>query len=277
MSNTDISDSTIVGELPLTERMRKATRQNHDKSDKLVNLKLSFVITSKPLYAEAISLFWPIFLELEALIEAHKNHEQLKLLYPMLNIFRRAPRFEEDFRSLLGSDILVHEVMQRRIWMLPGHPKQYSPPVLQTYIDRLRHLSKERPIVLVAYVYHMYSAILAGGSIIKRMVKVAYRLKSDDGVRIFVLPYNDEFPNSKAIHNKLKHIVNHEMQLSEDDKQQIMDESFQVYRLNNALVATVKDSDVFAVTFRRCVRGMGAILLAIGVIGILFFAFYRHK
>ncbi len=276
MSIMGIADSTTV-ERPLTERMRNATRQSHDNSDKLVNLKLSFVITSKPLYAEAISLFWPIFLELEALLEEHKNHEQLKLLHPMLNILRRAPSFEDDFRSLLGSEILVREVMQRRIWMLPGQSKQYSPPVLQAYIDRLRHLSKERPIVLVAYVYHMYSAILAGGTIIKRIVKMTYGLKSDDGVQIFVLPYNDDFTNSKVVHNKLKHVVNHEMQLSEDHKQQIIDESLQVFLLNNALAATVKDSDVFAVTFRRCVRNMGAVFLAIGAICVLFFVFYGRK
>ena len=274
LSNTGMTDDADV-EVALTERMRRATKKVHDQRDKLVNLKLSFVLTSKPLYAEAISLFWPIFLELETLLEKHADHEQLKLLHPLLHIIRRAPRFEQDFASLLGNEILVREVMQRRLWM-SGQSKMYSPPELQAYIDRLRHLSEEKPIALIAYVYHMYMAILAGGAMIKRMVKIAYGLKSDDGVRIFVLPYDDEFPNSKVIRNKLKHILNHDMQLTENDKQLILQESSQVFQRNNALVATVKDSDVFAVAFRRGIRRMGAILFVIGaILATLFFVYGR--
>ena len=275
MSKTDISDDNGV-DVALTERMRQATRTHHDTSNRLINLKLSVVLTSKPLYAEAISLFWPIFLELETLLEEHKNHEQLKFIYPLLNVMRRAPRFEDDFASLLGSEILVHEVMQRRLWT-SGDSKLYSPPELQSYIDRLRHLSKENPIVLVAYVYHMYSAIFAGGAIVKRMVKLAYGIKSDDGVQIFILPHDDEFPNSQVFQNKFKRIINHDLQITESDKQQIIQESMQVFQRNNTLVATVKDSDIFAVVFRRFTRSIGGILLVVIVIIAVVFGVYRRK
>jgi heme oxygenase len=107
----------------LTERMRHANKVLHDKSDRLVNLKLSLVITSKPLYAEAISLFWPIYVELETLMEKHKDHKHLKLLHPMLSVLRRGERFEEDMKSLLGSDDLATKLMQRRS---PSNHAAYS-------------------------------------------------------------------------------------------------------------------------------------------------------
>ena len=64
----------------LTQRMRKGSKQIHDKSDRLVNLKLAFVLTSPKLYGEALGLFAPIYRYLEeAIIERHgKNHAQLR-------------------------------------------------------------------------------------------------------------------------------------------------------------------------------------------------------
>jgi len=100
--------------LLLSERMKAATKDVHDQSDKKVNIKLAIVLTSKELYAEAISLFWPIYRELEAALEKHKDHEQLKLLYPMLNILRRASRFEEDMKYLVGND----KIKAEQIWYL---------------------------------------------------------------------------------------------------------------------------------------------------------------
>jgi heme oxygenase len=261
-------------ETTLTERMRRATKEIHDKSDILVNLKLSLVITSKPLYAEAISLFWPIYVELETLLEKHKHHKHLKLIHPILSILRCGKRFEEDMKSLLGSDDLATKLMQRRG---PSHEARYSPPELQAYVDRLRHLSKDNPTVLIAYIYTMYSAIMAGGAIIRRIVKRAFGLTTDHGVQLFVLPHCDDFPNSKAVRNALKKIINEDMQLSEEEKQLIIKEAQTVFQRNNALVATVKDTAVFTAASRRCLMDVGGIAIAVAVIiAAVFVAFYKR-
>jgi heme oxygenase len=93
--------------VPLSQRMSQQTKNVHDQSDRLVNLKLAMVLTSKELYAEAISLFWPIYAELESLLERHKDHPQLRLYFPLLQVLRRAPKFEQDMAALLGSQELA--------------------------------------------------------------------------------------------------------------------------------------------------------------------------
>jgi len=221
--------------LLLSERMKAATKDVHDQSDKKVNIKLAIVLTSKELYAEAISLFWPIYRELEAALEKHKDHEQLKLLYPMLNILRRASRFEADMKYLVGNDkIKAEQIMNRRIKCHSNHKKSHDndndndnsngngnissnnndmmvvdvndevvfhPPELQEYIDTLRHYSKTNPILLIPYIFAMYGAITAGGYMIKRMVKTAFRLPTSSTTTTSDSDENNNNNKGRSINN----------------------------------------------------------------------------
>jgi heme oxygenase len=244
--------SDLALPLPLTQRMRDQSRELHDKSDKLVNLKLALALTSKPLYAEAISLFWPIYRELEVILEKHREHAQLRLLYPLLPQLRRASFFEQDMISLLGSKSSADLVMARRISMRDGQD-QFSPPELQEYINHLRMLSEKDPLLLLPYFYSMYGAIFAGGAIIKRMVKRAFSLKNDEGVEMFNVSFQDsDFKNVTEFRNEMKRRLDEVMEISEDDKDRIVQESPQVFVRNNALVATAQDSDVFKEVWSKC-------------------------
>ncbi len=50
------------------------------------------------------------------------------------------------------------------------------------------------------------------------------------------------------------------MTLSKDHERLILNESPQVFARNNALVATVKDTSVFATATQECIRYMGLVL-----------------
>lgn len=58
---------------PLTEDLRKASRQVHDISDALVNARLVALFTSRTLYAKAIGCFYLVFEELEKLLGKHAS------------------------------------------------------------------------------------------------------------------------------------------------------------------------------------------------------------
>lgn len=230
---------------PLTQRMREATHDVHESSDKLVNLKLAMVITSKPLYAEAISLFWPIYCELESLIEKHQHDSRLKVLYPLLPYLRRSELFEKDFVSLLGNEREAELLKGRRVQMEDGK-QVFSPPELQSYIDHLRRLSDEEPIMLIPYVYSMYGAIMAGGAVIKRIVKGAFSLKTNEGVEMFGMSFDgSDYKNVKEFRNHMRAKLDEEIKLSQSEQELILKEAPMVFVRNNALVATVKDSKVF--------------------------------
>ena len=287
-TNNKVDDDESMSKkssLLLSERMRVATKEVHDQSDKKVNYKLALVLTSKELYAEAISLFWPIYKELEDQLEKHKDHKQLGLLYPLLGVLRRAKRFEADIESLVGNQSKADEIKNRRCsgYKTANTRKAvFDPPELQEYIDNLRHFSDKDPILLIPYVYAMYGAITAGGTIIKRMVKTAFRLKSDKGVETFVIDLrgdNDEksqkFANIKAFRNEMKRILDHDMDLTEDQKASILKEAPNVFIRNNALVETVQGTPIFATVSRKIwgILGVTAVaVMAVAVTSIKYFS-----
>lgn len=52
--------------------------------------------------------------------------------------------------------------------------------VIDGFASRLQN-----PVLLVPYCYHMYSAILAGGQIIRKMVKKSFSLTDEQGLNTF--------------------------------------------------------------------------------------------
>jgi heme oxygenase len=82
MASSSFTPEEEEKNVPLSQRMSQETKNVHDQSHRLVELKIAIVLTSKELYAKAISLFWPIFAELESFMESHKDHPQLKHLFP---------------------------------------------------------------------------------------------------------------------------------------------------------------------------------------------------
>ena len=164
----------------LTDEMRRASKDIHDTSDRLVNIKLGLVLTSPGLYGEALALFYPIFAKIEDIIELHKGHEQIGKMYPLLEVMRRAPGFRKDMEYYLTSDrrAELDQMVQRG-----------ENSVMEEFLQHLDRISKEDPVLILAYIYHEYAGILAGGQIIRRIVQKALGLSkdSDDGVQCFCM------------------------------------------------------------------------------------------
>ena len=113
-------------------------------------------------------------------------------------------------------------------------------------------------------------AIFAGGFLIKRMVKHAFSLKSDDGIQIFVLETDT---NVKAFRNHFKSILNETIKVTEEQVQLLMEESTQVLTRNNLLVATVQTTRAFENAERFCAGTLAAILSVLAVLA----AIYAHR
>ena len=248
--------------LPLTERMRKGTRQIHDKSDKLVNLKLALVLTSKLLYGEAISLFAPIYAKLEEILGRQAvagGHPELSKLARFLPTLRRSEGFEADLRFFLGSEQLA---ATKERW------QRGEPPELAAYLSRLEELERSDPILLLAYAYHMYLAIFAGGYQIRRAVKKALGLTGDEGVRTFC--FDGLGSSTKSFREEYKHAINTELSVTEEEVSRLLEESTRVFAQNNALVATVQSTQAFATASADCTSWMlkcsaGVLVVAMAV------------
>lgn len=245
--------------LTLTERMRTTTKQIHDKSDRLVNLKLALVLTSRPLYGEALALFAPIYQRLEQALE---RHPKLSPVASHLDKMRRFPGFEADMRFYLGEGGL--ESMRQR-------QKEGQPNELKEYLEHLDRLEREDPMLLAVYAYHMYMAVLAGGYIIRKMVKRTMGLKNDEGVRALSFPPGVD---CKALRSSLKQCMNEEMDFSEDQEERVLEESVKLFELNNRLVATVQDSPAFKIVVAERIWWLQAVF---AVVLALASAYWLHR
>lgn len=217
----------------LTNRMRAATRQDHDNSNRLVNLKLALVLTSPALYGEALSLFLPVFEKLEAILERSSKHPQIGKLSPLLDGLRRGPGFRADMAFYLPSKERKEEL--ERSWKNGEHP------VIVEYVGRLEELEKTDPLLLLAYVYHLYGGVVAGGQIVARMVRKAMGLSKDgdEGVEAFKVKDDGSY-SSKGFFHRVRNVYNEELKLSANEQERIIQEGKEVFRLNDALIGSVK-------------------------------------
>lgn len=239
---TDISKNDIA---LLTKRMQSHTKEEHAESDRKINMQLALVLTSRRLYGESISLFGAIYERLETILEKNQKHPHLGKFHHLLPDMKRFDGFQKDAAYYLTP--------------IEGDKKISDTPELSTYLDRLDELERDDPVRLIAYVYHMYMAIFAGGYLIKKIVKNAMVLPrdSDEGVHAFSTNSTKESNISRdgrQIRNEIKRIMNEVIAptLSEREVDCILEESLDVFRRNNAVAASIQTTATFKSVSARC-------------------------
>lgn len=122
---------------------------------------------------------------------------------------------------------------------------------MQKYLQHLNELNDENPLMLVAYVYHLYMGLLSGGQILakKRSLqnKIAgffkkQRVESEDEVQLG--HHLTTFVGGKSI-SELKNQMRKSIDTFADDldettRQGLIDESKRVFEMNNEIIQSVK-------------------------------------
>ncbi|ETN06355.1 hypothetical protein PPTG_13703 [Phytophthora nicotianae INRA-310] len=225
----------------LTGQMRAATREIHNVSDKygrscilrcvlrnndsisvsfsLVNLKLVVALTDKQLYGRALMLFYYVYAQLESVILEHKDHEAFRGLYEIINVIARADGIAKDLRFYLGED-----------WSTKYQPTQ----AVQDYVKHLQDLEKKDPTLVLPYCYHMYMAMLAGGAMIKKLVKRNFAPPEGEGLNCFAF----DVKSNKALRDTVKEKID-AVSHDEETKKLILAESMTCFKMNNQVVRSL--------------------------------------
>lgn len=227
--------------------LHEKTKDIHDKSDKLINLKLAVVLTNKEAWGQAVGQFYYVFQTIEQCIKQHLDHPNVSPLY--IKDLERTKAFEKDLQYYLGSD-----------WQ--GKLELTEPT--KKYCDRIIAAAKEDPTLLVAYSHSMYLALLAGGQIIKRIVRKTLGLPNEEGLAIFDFPGSDR----KDVKDHLKYNINC-LDLTRSQKDMILKEKRLCFQMNNAIAESVQ---LKPSSFKRLF--MLLILLLAGFLLILFLFLY---
>ncbi|KAI8053405.1 hypothetical protein BDF22DRAFT_684503 [Syncephalis plumigaleata] len=186
----------------LTAQILRATRSGHDKTDKLAQLRSVTALRDARLYRQLLRDFWAVYQSFEAAWskilqdnrsaadKEHLGRVQEILTNVWMPELARTAAFEvdlefyykDDARSLLASnattsisdndenDASFDEItIARRALELA---EESMSPAAKAYKTHIAEIAITEPIRLLAYAYTMYSAITAGGQILRsRLVK----------------------------------------------------------------------------------------------------------
>ena len=212
--------------VPFVKLMRQRTKNIHDRSDALVNLKLGLTLSDETIWSEGILTFTNIFLFLEEALDRNSDS-----LLGDLDVegLRRTKAFEKDLESFYG------EKWQNKL------KEMKDTPAVQNYISHLEHVESENPYLLSAYIYHLYMGLLSGGQILSAKKKITRQTNDSKGEEIFKV----DKPNSvsslkKQIREAMQNMSEH---FDEELKDDILNEGVRVFELNNTLIHSVKGVD----------------------------------
>lgn len=129
------------------------------------------------------------------------------------------------------------------------------------YLEHLYDLKKRSPILLLAYVFHLYMGLLSGGQILQKKRSLNL-LSSSNGEGEAIT--NFEGHTIAELKSRMRNLVDTlAVDFDESTKTLLIAESKMVFHLNNEIVRTVRGVN------RVNLRKFGIVLIV--VIGIFYF------
>lgn len=138
----------------------------------------------------------------------------------------RTRAFEKDLEFYLGKDWVKNYNVRESV---------------AKYLIHLQEIEKKTPLLLIAYIYHMYMGLLSGGQILNRKRALArkllpFRKRSQGGDAVTDFGEHKIFNIKKKIVETTNNIA---LTLDSETKAMLIEESKMVFILNNSMVKTI--------------------------------------
>lgn len=169
-----------------------------------------------------------MFYEIFKFLEENVSDQILPLEY------HRAAEFEKDLEFYKGCD-----------W-----EKTYKiRESVQNYLNHLNKINKRNPLLLIAYVYHLYMGLLSGGQILAKKRNIAIQFKKSfseqredknviqPGNHLTSFPDKSVFEMKNNLRNRIDEFTKN---FDEKLRQELIEESKKVFELNNTIINTVE-------------------------------------
>ncbi|GMF07303.1 unnamed protein product [[Candida] boidinii] len=235
-----IPAKTDVG--ALGNRINMATRDLHDKIDKLMTLKFALAIRDPKIYRQGIQLFYHLFVAIEKCLfrEMENNTKYSEMLQ---NVYKPA---------MLRTEKLRQDLM----FFYNDKPEKFEEAILPEQIEFVNHIYKttaDKPYLLLAYMHVLYLALFAGGRLMKSQVCRSLYLfpqvegKSfEDIVTLGSNFYNFDTDDNESLRiiYKRDYELNTRNFLTEAEKQEIIDEAQYIFQMNATCVKEIENHNI---------------------------------
>mmetsp|Transcript_152297 Transcript_152297/g.277094 ORF Transcript_152297/g.277094 Transcript_152297/m.277094 type:complete len:326 (-) Transcript_152297:73-1050(-) len=187
------------------------TRKSHSMAENTQFVTGFFKgISTRDAFSELVASLYFVYRSMEEAFDTAQDANVKALDYPEL---RRLKSLEEDMAYYFGDN-----------WKQTVKPSKGT----QEYCDRIATIAREEPPLLIAHMYTRYLGDLFGGQMMGGMARSSLKLDQSRGTRFYEF---DDIPNNKKFIEGWYSKLN-ELDLSEKQKQEIVDEANLVFTLN---------------------------------------------
>jgi heme oxygenase len=199
----------------LATLLKVGTQKSHSAAESTDFIKCFLKgVVNKTSYSRLVGNLYFVYKALETEFERHKDHPVLGKIY-----FRqlwREKSLELDMLYYFGST-----------WRETVKPT----PACEQYITRIRQISDENPVLLVAHAYTRYMGDLSGGQILKKIAKESMGLAEDNGTAFYEF---DDIKNHGEFKKTYRHALD-TLPVDEATAQAIVDEANDAFHMNMAM------------------------------------------
>jgi len=181
-------------------------------------------LANRDSYRSLITSLYFVYESMEEAMDNTSENRVQALDYPAL---RRLSPMKKDMDFFYGSD-----------WESEIQPS----PASRAYVARVREVAKTKPYLLVAHQYTRYLGDLFGGQMMGGMASRSLNLENGDGTAFYNF---EDIPSANNFITEWYERLN-ELELSDDDKREIVDEANLVFDLNIELLQELEGSPVKA-------------------------------
>ena len=213
----------------LALQLREGTINSHTLSENTAFMKcfLKGKITQE-IFRKLLANFYFIYKTLESELLNNANNPVVNRIYfPKLN---RTANLEQDLAFYYGEN-----------WREEIALSQAG----ESYLNRIREISRQEPELLVAHSYVRYLGDLSGGQGLKRIVRSSFDLPPEEGTQFYEFDEFSTFEEQKEFKVKYRDALN-SLPIDETTAQEIVNEANRVFRLNcnllHALEGDIKTS-----------------------------------
>ncbi|KAF9327337.1 heme oxygenase (decycling) 1 [Podila minutissima] len=198
----------------LAADLKEGTKTVHADAERSKFIKYFFKGEISPAtYGRFLISLYQVYTALEKALDAHKDNENLALLYFPVELSRKAA-LEEDLEFFNGPEW--------RDMLNPVSPAQ------KAYIAAIERCSNTKPELLIAHSYVRYLGDLSGGQMLSKKLQKYNDLPEGKGVAFYEFPLIEDLDDFK---NQYRKRLN-QVEVDEETHQQIVEESCQAFVRN---------------------------------------------
>ncbi|KAH8318867.1 hypothetical protein KR074_008363 [Drosophila pseudoananassae] len=147
----EVEEDVEFVDMAFTKELRKATKDVHKLTDVLVNAKFAIALSDDEVWYDGLLAFYELY-------KFFETHLPERLLPKELH---RTAAFERDFAYFYGPD-----------WKENYEPR----PAVKKYLEHLEKVTAKNELLLFAYSYQMYMALMSGGQMLQKKRMIARKL-----------------------------------------------------------------------------------------------------